>query len=101
MEKKERKKEQMIPLMYIPYQLLLILLTYLFYSVIVREIVVVSLRWFKNPSEWRRTSLERKKEGKKEQMVPVYSMYIPIVAYPTYLFYSMILREIVKSSLFL
>ena len=36
-----------------------------------REIIVVSLRYFfKNPSEWRRTSLEKKKEGKKEQMVP-------------------------------
>ena len=59
---KKRKKEQMVPPMNIPYQLLLILLTYLFYSVIVREIVIVSLRWFKNPSDrqWRRTSLERK-----------------------------------------
>ena len=51
-----------------------------------REIVVVSLRcFFKNPSEWRRTSLG-KKEGRKERTDG--SMYIPIsiVAYPTYLF---------------
>ena len=61
------------------------LLTYLFYSVIVREIVVVSLRWsFKNPSDHR-------KERRKQQMVP--AMYIPILL--TYFI------PFVKSSLFL
>ena len=97
-EKYHWKKERTDGSCYIySHCLLLILFIYLLIYFIswslIREIVVVSLRWFKNPSNYW-------KKRKKEQMLPAY-VYSHIDCCLSYLLTYFIPWSFVKSSLFL